>query len=111
MPPAARVTDTETCPYSASAPIALGSPNVAIERQPAARVGDKLECPGGPTEIESGAPTVKINGHKAARVDDTTCHKGRIVTGARTVRIGNGGGSRATTLDQAHRGGTPFVRG
>ncbi len=111
MPPAARVTDTESCPNSPSAPIATGSPTVAIERRPAARVGDKLECPGGPTQIESGAPTVRINGHKAARMGDTTCHKGRITTGARSVRIGNGGGARSTTLDQAHRGGTPFVRG
>jgi uncharacterized Zn-binding protein involved in type VI secretion len=111
MPPAARVTDIESCPHSPSAPIALGSPTVAIESLPAARVGDKLECPGGPTQIESGAPTVKINGHKAARMGDTTCHKGRIVKGAATVRIGNGGGVRSTTLDTAHRDGTPFVRG
>lgn len=111
MPPAARVTDIETCPHTSAGPIALGSPSVTIENLPAARVGDKLDCPGGSTQIESGAPTVKINGHKAARVGDTTCHKGKIVTGAATVTIGNGGGVRSTTLDQAHRDGTPFVRG
>lgn len=111
MPPAARVTDIASCPHSSATPIALGSPTVSIENFPAARVGDKLDCPGGPTQIESGAPTVKINSHKAARVEDTTCDKGKIVKGAATVTIGNGGGVRSTTLDTAHRDGTPFVRG
>lgn len=111
MPQAARVTDKETCPSGSSGVIATGAGTVFIEGLAAARVGDKLNCPGGPSVIESGSPTVIIEGAMAARVTDTTCHKGRIVTGAGTVIIGNGGGKgRTTTLDDAHQRGTPFVR-
>ena len=111
MPNAARVTDPESCPHSSSSPIVTGAATVLIEGLAAARKGDKLQCPGGPTQIESGSPTVKIEGSNAARVGDTTCHKGAIFKGARTVIIGNGGGVRSTTLDGAHRTGAPFVRG
>lgn len=111
MPNAARVTDPESCPHSSSSPIITGAATVLIEGQPAARNGDKLDCPGGPTQIESGSPTVKIEGANAARIGDTTCHKGTIVKGARTVIIGDGGAQRSTTLDNAHRSGAPFVRG
>ena len=111
MPNAARVTDPECCPHSSSSPIVTGAATVFVEGLPAARKGDKLSCPGGPTQIESGSPTVKIEGAEAARIGDTTCHKGAIIKGAATVVIGNGGASRGTTLDSAHRNGAPFVRG
>lgn len=110
MPQAARITDKELCPSSSAGVIATGAATVLIEGLFAARVGDKLACPGGPSQIESGSPTVEIEGAKAARVTDTTCHKGRIVTGALTVIIGDGGTARTTTLDSAHRSGAPFIR-
>ena len=102
----------EACPNGGSSPIVTGAGTVFIEQRQAARKGDKLDCGGGPTQIESGSPTVKIEDSEAARVTDTTCHKGKIATGAMTVFIGDGdGGGRSTTLDQAQRNATPFVRG
>ena len=109
MPRAARIGDTETCGHGSGA-IVTGSATVIIEGRLAARVGDKLNC-GGSTQIESGSPTVIVDGSRAARVTDTSCHGGRIATGAATVIIGNGGGSRSTTLDRAHGKAAPFVRG
>lgn len=111
MPQAARITDVENCPEGAGGPIVTGAMAVFIEKLPAARVGDVLDCDAGPTVIESGSPTVIIEGSMAARVTDTTCHGGVLVTGALTVFIGNGGGSRSTTLDNAQRASAPFVKG
>jgi uncharacterized Zn-binding protein involved in type VI secretion len=103
------MTDLEACPIMGVSPIVTGAATVFIVGLPAARKGDKLGC-GGVTQIESGSPTVSIEGSLAARVTDTTCHKGVLTTGAVTVLIGNGGGSRSTTLDEAHRNSAPFVR-
>ena len=112
MPNAARITDTEApCPAGDGGPIVTGASTVFIEGQPAARVGDDVDCDGGPSHIESGSPTVGIEGAQAARVGDTTCHGGKIATGARTVFIGNGVGSRSTTLDKAKDAAAPFVKG
>ena len=111
MPLAARIGDLETCPAGSAGAIVTGASQTFIQGMPAARVGDKLACAGGPTQIESGSPTVLIEGANAARIGDTTCHKGVIAKGATTVFIGNGGGSRDTTLDRAHARGAPFVRG
>ncbi len=88
-----------------------GAGTVFIEGRQAAVKGSRIDCSGGPTEIETGSPTVTIEGHLAARVTDTTCHQGKIITGASTVFIGNGGGSISGTLDRAQRSGAPFVRG
>jgi uncharacterized Zn-binding protein involved in type VI secretion len=99
----------EACPIIGMSPIVTGAMTVLIVGLPAARKGDKLGC-GGVTQIESGSPTVSIEGSLAARMTDTTCHKGVLVTGAPTVLIGNGGGARATTLDTAHDNSAPFVR-
>jgi hypothetical protein len=52
-----------------------------------------------------------IEGAHAARIGDTTCHKGALTTGAATVFIGDGGQQRVTTLDRAQRDAVPFVRG
>ena len=111
MPQAARITDLETCPSGSSGAIVTGASTVFIEGRPAARVGDKLSCSGGATQIESGSPSVSIENSHAARITDTTCHKGAITSGATTVFIGDGSTSRQTTLDEAHRSGTPFLRG
>jgi uncharacterized Zn-binding protein involved in type VI secretion len=62
-------------------PIIIGSPNVMIGGQPAARVTDQTQpcmipscVPGGPGIIGKGSATVMINKLPAARVLDTTTH-------------------------------------
>lgn len=111
MPLAARMGDMEACPNGGDSPIVTGAATVFIEGRPAGRKGDKLACAGGHTQIETGSPTVFIEGREAARVTDTTCHRGAIATGASSVYIGNGSGTRVTTLGRAHQAGTPFIRG
>jgi uncharacterized Zn-binding protein involved in type VI secretion len=66
-PPAARKTDTT----AHGGAVVVGSPNVDINTQPAARLRDNHTCPihaGGP--VEEGSETVTINGLKAARKGD-----------------------------------------
>lgn len=66
--PAARVTDTHTCPQVTGVvpheggPIVTGSVTVLIVGQPAARVGDVATCVGPPDAIALGCPTVLIGG-------------------------------------------------
>jgi uncharacterized Zn-binding protein involved in type VI secretion len=110
MPQAARLGDIEKCP-SGGGPIMTAAGTVFIESRQAAVKGSRIDCSSGPTVIETGSPTVKIEGHLAARMTDTTCHKGLVNLGAHTVFIGNGGGATTSTLDRAQRGGAPFVRG
>ena len=62
-------------------PIILGSPNVMIGKQPAARVTDQTKIctlvpcvPGGPGMIAKGSATVLINKLPAARAGDMTSH-------------------------------------
>jgi uncharacterized Zn-binding protein involved in type VI secretion len=111
MPQAARVTDFEACPKGKpGGPLVTGEPTVLIEGRPAARVGDSAACADGPTKIGSGSPTVIIAGSRAARVGDTTCHGGKIVTGAATVWIGDGGAGGTGALDTARQNAAPFVK-
>jgi uncharacterized Zn-binding protein involved in type VI secretion len=108
MPPAARTTDTESCPIKNKGTIVTGEKTVLVMGLPAARKGDTLDC-GSPSQIESGCPSVKIGNNEAARIGDTTCHGGKIATGAPTVLIGDGATARRTTLDAAHGNAAPFV--
>jgi uncharacterized Zn-binding protein involved in type VI secretion len=110
MFPAARISDMEACPSGGGA-IMTGEVTVLIEGLPAARVGDSIACSGGPITIESGAPKVVIGGSNAARMTDSSCHGGKIVKGAATVLIGNGGGGRSSTMQSAHSNAAPFARG
>lgn len=96
MPPAARVTDTHTCPKVDPGPVphvggptVSGEPTVIIGFMPAAREGDMVVCIGPPDTIKHGASTVLIGKKPAARVGDPTKHGGVIVMGCPTVRIGN----------------------
>lgn len=88
-------TVTETVPVPVQhqgQPIApTGSPDVKIEKQPAARCGDRVGCIGAPPVdvIVSGAAHVKINGRLAAMVDSACAHPGKIVGGAAHVVIGD----------------------
>ncbi|WNG29416.1 type VI secretion protein [Cystobacter fuscus] len=115
MPPAARVGDLQSCPLvnpgpvpHIGGPVSTGEDTVIIEGQPAARVGDPALCTGvgSETALGSGSPTVIIGRQKAARLGDTSCHGGKIVTGAATVFIGDAGYSAMST---ARESGAPFV--
>jgi uncharacterized Zn-binding protein involved in type VI secretion len=71
-----------------------GAPNVLIEGQPAALVGDVHTCafpipPGHPPNaITAGSMKVKIGGRSAARVGDPCACGAQIEAGALTVTIG-----------------------
>ena len=95
MPIAARVTDLHTCPMVTVAIPHEGGPilpkgceSVLIGFKPAARVGDKATCVGGPDSISMGSSSVQIGFMAAARVGDPTVHGGVITTGDATVDIG-----------------------
>lgn len=95
MPPAARLTDMQTCPlvngvvpHVGGPIIGPGVPTVLIVSLPAAVVGDNCTCVGPPSTIVKGSATVLIGGAPAARMGDSTSHGGSIVLGAPTVIIG-----------------------
>ncbi len=94
--PAARVSDSHSCPKKTPAlhhggTIKAGSPNVSIGDQPAARVGDKITCDDGSEGvIQHSNACLIINGQRAARVDDKTDHDGKITSGMSTVKIADG---------------------
>ena len=92
--PAARAGDLHSCPKVVhlkaheGGPILEGSLNVFIGGQPAARVGDRVQCNGANGHIIDGEPSVLINGKPAARLGDRTAHGGIIVSGCSNVLIG-----------------------
>lgn len=95
MPPAARITDMQTCPMVTGIVPHVGGPiigpgvaTVLIAGMPAAVVGDNCTCVGPPATIAKGSATVMIGGKPAARLGDSTAHGGTIVLGAPTVMIG-----------------------
>ncbi|MGC3939754.1 PAAR domain-containing protein [Roseobacter sp. EG26] len=95
MPPAARITDMQTCPMVTGIVPHVGGPiigpgeaTVLIGSMPAAIVGDNCTCVGPPATIVKGSATVMIGGKPAARMGDTTSHGGSIVAGLPTVMIG-----------------------
>lgn len=95
MPPAARLTDMQTCPmitgvvpHVGGPIVGPGVPTVLIAKMPAAVVGDNCVCVGPPATIVKGSGTVMIGGKPAARMGDSTSHGGSIVVGAPTVIIG-----------------------
>jgi len=95
MPPAARITDMQTCPMVTGIVPHVGGPiigpgvaTVLIAGMPAAVLGDNCTCVGPPATIVKGSGTVMIGGKPAARMGDQTAHGGAIVVGAPTVMIG-----------------------
>lgn len=92
--PASTLTHQHQCPAycglvpHVGGPITAGSPNVAFEGLPAARLNDSLICQGPNDLIATGSATVSINGLPAARIGDQTAHGGVIVAGCATVFIG-----------------------
>ncbi|OJH42802.1 PAAR domain-containing protein [Cystobacter ferrugineus] len=114
MPPAARITDSHTCPAvepgpvpHVGGPVVVGEATVIIGGQPAARVGDALVCIGPLDSVSQGEPTVIIGGKPAARLGDPTSHGGVIVSGCPTVLIG--AAHQATCMAEAAEKGMGFV--
>lgn len=97
MPPAARVGDQHACPSHTGGPVLAGSATVKIGGQPAARVGDQSSCGGARDTIVQGASSVFIDGRPAARAGDRCAHSGVVVTGEKTVVIGNVASADGTT--------------
>lgn len=92
--PAARKGDWHFCTKSEGPKphiggvITHGDKSVLIAGQPAARVGDQVECKGPPDKIKEGSRSVKIGGRGAARLGDKTVHDGCITVGCMRVLIG-----------------------
>jgi uncharacterized Zn-binding protein involved in type VI secretion len=89
MPPAARITDSHTCPKHSGGPVQAGCSTVIIGNQPAARVGDATKCSGGSDPIAQGEPSVIIGNKAAARLGDPTSHGGVVAAGCPSVIIGS----------------------
>ncbi len=99
MLPAARIGDLQQCsnPSHGGRPILLpGCPSVRVGGKFAARTHDWGFCngllppafPEPVAVIVTGARSVRIGGEYAARFGDETSHKGVIVQGEPTVRLG-----------------------
>jgi uncharacterized Zn-binding protein involved in type VI secretion len=95
MPPAARITDSHTCPavtgivpHVGGPIIGPGVPTVLIGGLPAAVLGDTVTCVGPPATIIEGSATVMISAQPAARMGDSTSHGGSLLMGSPTVMIG-----------------------
>jgi uncharacterized Zn-binding protein involved in type VI secretion len=95
MPPAARITDSHTCPavtgivpHVGGPIIGPGVPTVLIGGLPAAVLGDRVTCVGPPATIIEGSATVMISAQPAARMGDSTSHGGSLLMGSPTVMIG-----------------------
>ncbi|MEH6564216.1 MAG: PAAR domain-containing protein [Halopseudomonas sp.] len=86
--PAARQGDPTHCPKKGhgSNTIVTGSPDVLIDGQPAARMGDTIAC--GSTLASQVVPNVLINGRPAAVLGSTGTHGDVVIGGSGTVVIG-----------------------
>lgn len=87
--PAARITDSTSCPvpgHGAKA-VASGSPDVFFDGLAAARQGDTCTC--GSTLASDVSATVFINGKNAALVGTTGTHGDVVIGGSGTVIIGD----------------------
>ena len=100
--PAARIGDGHSCsminpggvPHIGGPVIGPGCTTVWIEKKPAATVGDACVCIGEPDTITSGSSGVFIGGKPAARQGDQCAHGGMVITGSKTVFIGEVKGRR-----------------
>lgn len=111
--PAARIGDMHVCPAVTGLVPHVGGPvsgpgalTVLTGGLAQARITDMCVCVGPPDVIVRGATTVIVSGQPAARVGDSTAHKGVIVVGLPTVLIGNAGGVSVADLGAA--GGVAF---
>lgn len=96
MLPAARITDSHTCPaWTAIVPhiggviVKPAAPTVLIGGLPAAGLGSQAVCVGPPNSVAFGSPVVLIGSVPAARITDLMAHGGTITgPGCPTVLIG-----------------------
>jgi len=92
MKPAARRFDVTDCAQHKRGPgvvLPLGNPDIFINGQPAIRLADQANCPGGVHDVVSeGAASVRIGGLPAATIDHVSSHRARIFTGSENVNIG-----------------------
>ena len=105
MPDQARVSDIASinacahgcpaCPHPCKGPAIAGSPDVYVNKLPAARVGDPgvhaACCNANMWECKTGSSTVFINGKKAHRKGDDTKHcggMGSMTSGSSNVITG-----------------------
>jgi type VI secretion system secreted protein VgrG len=86
---AARLGDHHVCSQHVGGDaLPACAPTILIGGQPAARVGDRMDCEGPIDTIQLGEPTVLMGGKQAARFGDATAHFGLIDDGHPTVIIG-----------------------
>lgn len=113
--PSARVGDDHSCPMMQGTVPHVGGPilppchpTTTAGGASMARVGDKLQCKGGPPDfIVTGSATVTVGGQPAARKGDKTMHGGVVTAGFAKVLIGDAtcGGA----LGNTSAGGQAFV--
>ncbi len=105
--PSARVGDDHSCPMMQGTVPHVGGPilppchpTTTSGGASMARLGDKLQCKGGPPDfIVTGSATVTVGGKPAARKGDKTMHGGVVTAGFAKVLIGDAtcGGSLGNT--------------
>ncbi len=112
MPGAARLGDKAqvaadahgcpSCPHPGVGPITVGSPDVFVNKKPAARLDDigvhAVCCGPNNFSIVKGSSTVYVNGKPLARLNDKTKHcggTGPIIEGSPDVLIDDGAASAA----------------
>lgn len=85
--PAARKTDTVSCPRCGATAIDSGSPNVFFDGLPAARVTDCTTC--GSVLTMGAMSSVKINGQASLVIGSQGTHGDTITGGSSSIVIGN----------------------
>lgn len=85
--PAARKTDTVSCPRCGATAIDSGSPNVFFDGLPAARVTDCTTC--GSVLTMGAMSSVKINGQASLVIGSQGTHGDTITGGSSSIIIGN----------------------
>lgn len=97
------------CSHAVRGPALKGSPNVAINRRSALRVGDSGAhascCGSNKWNAKAGAPAVLINGRRVHRMGDATEHcggSGVLIQGSPDVAIGDFMGTQRPTTAWVH---------
>jgi uncharacterized Zn-binding protein involved in type VI secretion len=78
---------TGTVPHVGGPISGPGAPNVLINNNPVALMGDMCICVGPPDVIAQGHPLVKANGVPVVCLGDLTAHGGAITMGESTVMV------------------------
>ncbi|GAO27764.1 PAAR domain-containing protein [Geofilum rubicundum] len=87
-----------TVPHVGGPVTGPGAPNVLINGQPVALMGDMCVCAGGPDTIAQGEPGVLINGTPVATMGSMTAHGGSLVMGEPNVFISTATPQKKATL-------------